>query len=232
MLLAAGLGIRMRPLTQARPKPLVEVAGRTLLDHVLDRLEAAEVDTVVVNVHHLADQMEAHLKVRQRPSILISDERAGLLNSGGGVRRALPLLGKEPFMVANCDSFWIDGPRSNLAKLVEAWDPATMDILMLVAPTATSVGFEGPGDYALDAAGRLRRRHEREVVPFAYAGVLLMKPELFEGTPEAFSLNRLFDEAEACGRLHGRRLDGIWLHVGTPQSIAEAEVRIARSASL
>jgi N-acetyl-alpha-D-muramate 1-phosphate uridylyltransferase len=232
MLLAAGLGTRMRPLTLTRPKPLVEVAGRTLLDHVLDRLEAGRVDTVIVNVHHLADQVEAHLAARARPRSLVSDERARLLDSGGGVRKALPLLGPAPFVVANADSFWIEGPRSNVAGLVAAFDPRRMDILMLVASTTASVGFEGPGDYALDATGRLRRRREREIVPFAYAGVLLIKPELFEGAPEIFSLNRLFDRAEAEGRLHGRRLDGIWLHVGTPQAIAEAEARITRSVTL
>jgi MurNAc alpha-1-phosphate uridylyltransferase len=232
MLLAAGLGTRMRPLTLDRPKPLIEVAGRTLLDHVLDRLEAAGVDTVVVNVHHLAEKMEAHLAARGHPRILVSDERAGLLNSGGGVRKALPLLGASPFIVCNADSFWIEGPRSNIARLAAAWDPSAMDILMLVASTATSVGFEGRGDYVFDANGRLTRRGERDVTPFAYAGVLLIKPELFEGTPATFSLNRLFDQAEAEGRLHGRRLDGIWLHVGTPQSIAEAEARIARSVTM
>jgi N-acetyl-alpha-D-muramate 1-phosphate uridylyltransferase len=232
MLLAAGLGTRMRPLTLTRPKPLIEVAGRTLLDHVLDRLVEAGVETVVVNVHHLAEQMEAHLAARSRPRVIISDERAGLLDSGGGVRKALPLLGAAPFVICNADSFWIDGPRPNIARLIAAWDPLAMDVLMLVAPTATSVGFEGRGDYRLDAQGRLVRRGEREVAPFVYAGILLIKPELFAGTPEVFSLNRLFDKAEAAGRLHGRRLDGVWLHVGTPQAIEEAESHIARSATM
>jgi N-acetyl-alpha-D-muramate 1-phosphate uridylyltransferase len=234
MLLAAGLGTRMRPLTLTRPKPLVEVAGQALLDHVLDRLAAGGIDRVAVNVHHLADQMEAHLAARHgRPRIVLSDERARLLDSGGGVRKALPLLGTSgPFVVANADSFWIEGPRSNVRRLVEAFDPARMDILMLVASTAASVGYEGRGDYALDAVGRLRRRRENEVVPFAYAGVLVVEPRLFEGTPETFSLNRLFDRAEAAGRLHGRRLDGVWLHVGTPEAITEAEARIARSVTL
>jgi MurNAc alpha-1-phosphate uridylyltransferase len=232
MLLAAGLGTRMRPLTLTRPKPLVEVAGRTLLDHVLDRLEEAGVEIVVVNVHHMADQMEAHLSARSRPLLIVSDERAGLLDSGGGVKKALPLLGTAPFVICNADSFWIEGPRPNIARLIAAWDPRAMDVLMLVAPTATSVGFEGKGDYRLDAGGRLARRGEREVAPFVYAGVLLIKPELFAGTPEVFSLNRLFDQAEAAGRLHGRRLDGVWLHVGTPQAIQEAESHIARSATM
>ena len=229
MLLAAGLGKRMQPLTLTRPKPLIEVAGRSLADHVLDRLEAAGVERVVVNVHYFADQMEAHLAARPRPPTVISDERAGLLDSGGGVLKALPLLGTAPFIVCNSDSFWIEGPRANLKTLKTRWNPATMDILMLVAATATSVGFDGKGDYALDCHGRLRRRKEGEVVPFAYAGVLLIKPELFEGMPAIFSLNRLFDAAEAKGRLFGQRLDGVWLHVGTPEAIAQAEARIALS---
>ncbi|WP_307437784.1 nucleotidyltransferase family protein [Labrys monachus] len=229
MLLAAGIGRRMRPLTETRPKPLVEVGGKALLDHVLDRLPPAGVETAVVNVHHFAGQMEAHLAARRTPRILISDERDGLLDSGGGVRRALPMLGREPFIVCNCDSFWIEGPRSNLAAMTANWDPARMDILMLLAATATSVGFEGAGDYHLDPGGRLRRRREGEVVPFAYAGVLLIKPDLFDDMPAVFSLNRLFDAAEAAGRLFGRRLDGVWLHVGTPQAVQEAERRIALS---
>lgn len=227
MLLAAGLGKRMRPLTDSKPKPLVEVAGKTLIDHVLDRLAFSDVETAVVNVHYFAEQMEAHLAGRRRPRILISDERSGLLDSGGGVRKALPLLGKAPFIVCNCDSFWIEGPQVNLDALKAAWDPGRMDILMLVAATASSIGFDGRGDYHLDSHGTLSRRRECETAPFAYAGVLLIKPELFAGTSEAFSLNRLFDEAEAKGRLFGKRLDGIWLHVGTPQAVAEAEERIA-----
>jgi N-acetyl-alpha-D-muramate 1-phosphate uridylyltransferase len=230
MLLAAGLGQRMRPLTLTRPKPLIVVAGKTLADHVLDRLADAGVERVVVNVHHLADMMETHLATRLTPKIAISDERAGLLDSGGGVLKALPLLGKEPFIVCNADSFWIEGPRPALARLAERWDPATMDILMLVADIAGSVGFTGKGDYSLDPGGRLTRRREDEIVPFAYAGVLLIKPELFEGMPGIFSLNRLFDAAEARGRLFGQRLEGVWLHVGTPDAIAAAEQRIARSA--
>lgn len=230
MLLAAGLGKRMRPLTDTRPKPLIEVAAKPLIDHVLDRLAASEVETAVVNVHYLADQMDAHLAGRRRPKVLISDERAGLLDSGGGVRKALPLLGKAPFIVCNCDSFWIEGPENNLDALKAAWDPERMDILMLVAATATSVGFDGRGDYHLDSEGLLARRRESETAPFAYAGVLLIKPDLFEGTPEIFSLNRLFDIAEAKGRLHGKRLDGIWLHVGTPAAVAEAEAKIVHSA--
>jgi N-acetyl-alpha-D-muramate 1-phosphate uridylyltransferase len=226
MLLAAGLGTRMRPITLSRPKPLVQVAGRTLVDHVLDRLAAGGVETVVVNVHHLAEQMEAHLAGRAQPRILVSDEREALLDSGGGVAKALPMLGPSPFIVANADSFWLEGPRSNVARLVEAFDAARMDILMLLAPTASSAGYDGRGDFGLDGEGRLKRRGERETVPFAYAGVLLIKPRLFDGMPPVFSLNRLFDAAEAEGRLFGLPLDGIWLHVGTPSAIGEAEARM------
>lgn len=229
MLLAAGLGKRMRPLTDTRPKPLVEVAGKTLADHVLDRLVAAGVETVVVNVHYFADQMEAHLAARAEPKVLISDERAGLLDSGGGVAKALPLLGTAPFIVCNADSFWIEGRQANIERLKAAWRPKDMDIMLLVAATATSVGFDGKGDYTLDDEGRLIRRREGEIVPFAYAGVLLIKPELFAGMPEIFSLNRLFDAAQAQGRLFGQRLDGVWLHVGTPEAIGQAEARIAGS---
>jgi MurNAc alpha-1-phosphate uridylyltransferase len=229
MLLAAGLGKRMRPLTNSRPKPLIEVAGKTLIDHVLDRLAEARVETAIVNVHYFADQMEAHLAKRKHPKILVSDERDGLLDSGGGVAKALPQLGSQPFIVCNCDSFWIEGPSANLPALMAMWDPSRMDILMLVAATATSIGFEGQGDYHLDSYGTLARRSECDTAPFAYAGVLLIKPELFEGMPALFSLNRLFDIAEAKGRLFGRRLDGVWLHVGTPQAAHEAEKRIALS---
>ena len=229
MLLAAGLGKRMRPLTDTRPKPLIDVAGKTLADHVLDRLAATGVERVVVNVHYLADMMEAHLSARTAPTVTISDERAGLLDSGGGVGKALPLLGPAPFIVCNADSFWIEGPAANLDRLKAAWRPEAMDILMLLAATTTSVGFYGRGDYTRDDAGRLRRRRDGETAPFAYAGVLLIKPELFQGMPEIFSLNRLFDIAEGKGRLFGLPLDGIWLHVGTPEAIGEAEARIAQS---
>lgn len=230
MVLAAGLGLRMRPLTEAMPKPLVSVAGRALIDHILDPLAEAGVLTAVVNVHYRADQMEQHLAARREPRIVVSDERDALLDSGGGVRKALPRLGAGPFFVLNADSFWIDGPRPNLRRLAEAFDPAAMDVLMLLAATSTSVGYDGRGDYAMDAFGRLRRRSEREIAPFVYAGVFICRREIFDGAPEgAFSLNRLFDKAQAEGRLFGLRLDGIWLHVGTPAAVAAAEDRIAQS---
>jgi N-acetyl-alpha-D-muramate 1-phosphate uridylyltransferase len=232
MILAAGLGTRMRPLTLTRPKPLIDVAGRPLIDHILDLLGEAGVKTAVVNVHYLADLLEHHLGGRrQAPHVIVSDERAALLDSGGGVKKALPHLGDAPFYVLNSDSFWIDGPRPNLLRLAEAFDPARMDMLLLLASTATSTGYDGVGDFAMDPAGVLRRRREREVVPFAYAGVCIVNPLLFSGTPDGpFSLNLLFDKAAAGGRLHGLRLDGAWLHVGTPEAIAAAEDRLAKSA--
>ncbi|WP_406855895.1 nucleotidyltransferase family protein [Alsobacter sp. KACC 23698] len=231
MVLAAGLGTRMRPITDAIPKPLVRVAGKTLIDHILDPLAEAGVTTAVVNVHYRADQMEAHLRGRSAPRIVISDERAELLDSGGGVKKALPHLGRRPFYVLNADSFWIDGPRPNLARLGDAFDPARMDILMLVAATATSTGYDGVGDFAMTPEGRLVRRAERQVAPFVYAGVLALSPALFDGAPDGpFSLNRLFDRAAERERLYGLRLDGLWLHVGTPEAIAMAEEQILESA--
>ena len=230
--LAAGLGKRMRPITATVPKPLVEVAGRALLDHALDRAAEGGIRKAVVNVHYLADLIEGHVgKRRTAPEIVVSDERGELLETGGGVKKALPLLGDDPFVVFNADSFWLEGPDSNLARLVTAWSPETMDILLLVAPTATSLGYEGAGDFLMAADGRLERRGERKVAPFIYAGVAILKPALFADTPEgAFSLNLLFDRAIAAGRLHGLRLDGQWLHVGTPEAIVAAEARVKQTA--
>lgn len=230
MVLAAGLGQRMRPITATLPKPLIEVGGRTLLDHALDRLTDAGIETAVVNVHHLADLVEAHASRRRSPRILVSDERTELLETGGGIKKALPLLGREPFLALNSDTLWIEGPRANIPRLLDAWDPEAMDILLLLAPTATSVGYDGAGDFAMDPQGRLRRRREGEVTPFVYAGVGLYKPGLFADTPDGpFSANLVFDRALEEGRLYGLRLDGQWLHVGTPEAVAAAEQRLAES---
>lgn len=230
MVLAAGLGLRMRPLTDTLPKPLVKVAGKALVDHILDPLAEAGVTRAVVNVHYRADQMEAHLATRARPAIVVSDEREALLDSGGGVKKALPHLGTRPFYILNADSFWIDGPHPNLARLAEAFDATRMDIIMLVAATSAAVGYDGRGDYGMDPFGVLRRRAERDVAPFVYAGVMIVRPDLFQDTPDGpFSLNRLFDGAEARGRLFGLRLDGTWLHVGTPQAVRAAEDTLAQS---
>lgn len=225
MVLAAGLGTRMRPLTDDRPKALVEVMCRPLIDHVLERMAEAGIQRVVVNVHHHADRLERHLAVRKGPpAITVSDERGALLDSGGGVRKALPLLGTGPFLVINGDTIWIDGARANLPALIDAFDPARMDILLLLAATAGSVGYDGRGDFTLATDGRLARRGERDIAPFVYAGAAAMRPEAFAGAPEEpFSLNLLFDRAAAAGRLHGIRLDGLWMHVGTPDAVAAAE---------
>ena len=232
MVLAAGLGQRMRPLTDRMPKPLVSVAGRPLLDHVLDRLAAIGVETAVVNVHHFADQIEQHLKPRRAPKIVISDERDGVLGTGGGVVKALPLLGAAPFFHVNSDTLWIDGVKSNLERLAIAFQPEHMDALLLLAPTATSVGYHGRGDFMMAPDGRLRRRPEREVVPFVYAGVAILSPALFADAPRgAFSLTELFDRAIEQERLHGLRLEGVWMHVGTPDAVVAAERAILASAA-
>jgi MurNAc alpha-1-phosphate uridylyltransferase len=232
MVLAAGIGMRMRPLTDRMPKPLVRVGGRALIDSVLDRLADAGVERAVVNVHHFADQIERHLDGRQRPHVIISDEREHLLDTGGGIVKSLATLGDEPFFVVNADTIWIEGVRPNLARLAAAFDPATMDGLLLLAPTATSIGYEGRGDFALAADGRLRRRGERDIVPFVYAGAGILAPGFFASAPAGpFSLTRLFDQAEAQSRLYGLRLEGLWMHVGTPAAIAEAEAAIIASAA-
>ncbi len=230
MVLAAGLGTRMRPLTDSRPKPLVEVAGRALVDHVLDRLEEAGIETAVVNAHHHADLLIRHLARRRTPRIVISDERDALLETGGGVVRALPLLGAEPFLTINADTIWIEGITPNLPALVEAFDPPRMEALLLCAATVTSIGYDGRGDFMMDGEGRLTVRPERAVAPFVYAGAALWRPEAFADAPQgAFSLNRLFRRAAEAGRLCGLRLEGVWMHVGTPEAIGQAEEAIRRS---
>ena len=232
MILAAGLGVRMRPLTDKMPKPLVPVGGKPLLDHVLDRLAEAGVTKAVVNVHYLPDQIVLHVANRKQPQVVISDERDVVLGTGGGVVKALPQLGAAPFFHVNSDTIWIDGVKSNLERLGLAFDPGAMDALLLVASTTTSVGYFGRGDFAMAADGRLRRRSEREIVPFVYAGVAVLSPTMFEDAPHgAFSLNRLFDRSAENGRLYGLRLDGVWMHVGTPEAIREAEAAILQSAA-
>jgi MurNAc alpha-1-phosphate uridylyltransferase len=232
MILAAGIGKRMRPLTATVPKPLIEVAGRALIDHGLDRLERAGVETAVVNVHYLADLVRAHVGRRKRPKVVVSDERDRLLDTGGGIAKALPHLGSEPFYLLNSDSFWIEGARPNLDWLASGWRDAEMDGLLMLASTVRSVGYSGRGDFRMDPRGRVARRSEREVVPFAYAGGAILHPRLFAGSPEgAFSLNLLFNKAIEEGRLFGVRMDGLWLHVGTPEAIGEAELFVADSAA-
>ncbi|MGZ5876031.1 MAG: nucleotidyltransferase family protein [Bradyrhizobium sp.] len=224
MVLAAGLGLRMRPLTERMPKPLVQVAGRALLDHMLDKLGDAGVSEAIVNVHYLPDQIIAHVAGRAKPRVIISDERDEVLGTGGGVVKALPLLGEAPFFHVNADTLWIDGVRPNLARLAESFDPERMDILLLMAPTASSIGYDGNGDYAMLPDGALRKRREHQVVPFVYAGAAIMSPALFAGAPSGeFSLTKMFDAANEQERLFGLRLDGVWMHVGTPDAVHAAE---------
>ena len=227
IVLAAGLGTRMRPYNGHIPKPLVAVGGKSLIDYGLDRLAESGVERAVVNVHHLADALERHLAPRQRPRIVISDERAELLGTGGGIAKALPQLGDAPFFLVNSDTLWLDGVKPNFVRLAEAFDPATMDALLLLAPTTGSIGYTGRGDYMMLPDGRLRRRAEREVVPFIYAGAAILSPALFADAPTgAFALTRLFDRAGESGRLFGLRMDGVWMHVGTPDAVAAAEAAL------
>jgi N-acetyl-alpha-D-muramate 1-phosphate uridylyltransferase len=226
MVLAAGRGERMRPLTLRVPKPLVPLAGRPLIDHVLDRLALAGVETAVVNVHYLAEQLEERVHRREglKPAIVISDERDLLLDTGGGAKRALPKLGAGPFFIHNADTVWSEGASPALTRMLQLWNPATMDCLLLLAPLTSSIGYGGKGDFAMAPDGRLTRRGERQIVPFAFAGVSLCDSRLFEDCPDGpFSLNLLWDRALASGRLYGMRLDGRWMHVGTPEALAEAE---------
>jgi MurNAc alpha-1-phosphate uridylyltransferase len=224
MVLAAGYGRRMLPLTETIPKPLVRLKGRPLIDHVLDRIAHAGIPRAVINVHHFADKLEAHLNKRERPKITISDERAEMLDTGGGVVKALPLLGSAPFLIHNSDSVWIEGVGSNLERLFAAWDEARMDALMLLASGTTSIGYDGQGDFTMGTDGRLQRRGERQLAPFVFTGVSIAHPRLLEGCPQGpFSLNAPWDAAIDKGRLFGVRLEGLWMHVGTPQALNEAE---------
>jgi N-acetyl-alpha-D-muramate 1-phosphate uridylyltransferase len=227
-ILAAGLGTRMRPYNGHIPKPLVEVGRKSLIDYSLDRLSDAGVECAIVNVHHLADALERHLAPRRRPRIVISNERGELLGTGGGIAKALPLLGAEPFFLVNSDTVWLDGVKPNFTRLAEAFDPKKMDALLLLAPTTDSIGYSGRGDYAMLPDGRLRRRAENQVVPFVYAGAAILTPTLFAGVPQgAFPLTPLFDRAGETGRLFGLRLEGVWMHVGTPEAVAAAEAALA-----
>jgi MurNAc alpha-1-phosphate uridylyltransferase len=223
MVLAAGLGQRMRPLTDKLPKPLVRLRGEAMLDTILDRLQDHGIAKVVVNLHYLGEMIEAHLKDRKRPQIVFSPER-DLLETGGGVRKALPLLGGDPFFVLNGDVCWLDGLMPALQRLAAAWDEAEMDALLLLHPTCSAFGYEGIGDYMMDSVGRLRRRQERQIAPFIHAGIQILHPRLFDGGPEgSFSLNRLYDRAQQAGRLWGLRHDGEWFHVGTPAELRAVE---------
>jgi MurNAc alpha-1-phosphate uridylyltransferase len=226
MVLAAGLGTRLRPLTETLPKPLVEIAGRTLLDHALDRLELAGVEEVVVNLHYKPAMLEAQLAQRERPRIKLSREEK-LLETGGGVRHALPLLG-EAFYVVNGDVFWLDGRDHALLRLARAFEPRRMDAILLLQKTVSAIGYDGSGDYFLDPLGRPRRRREREIAPYLFAGIQLLHRRLFDGVADGvFSLVKLFDRAEAAGRLAALVHDGEWFHIGTPEGLKATRQRLA-----
>jgi MurNAc alpha-1-phosphate uridylyltransferase len=225
MILAAGFGTRMRPITEHTPKPLVPLAGRALLDHAIDRVVAAGVKRVVVNTHYKAEMIEAHLQSRHDVAISLSHEPE-LLDTGGGVKKALPLLG-DAFFVLNSDVFWLNAKIPALQRLARAWDPARLDALLLMQRTVTAVGYEGLGDFTVDPFGRVRRRGEREVAPFLFAGIEILSKRVFADAPEGpFSLNRLWNKAIASGRLEAMIHDGEWFHVGTPQGLALSEERL------
>jgi MurNAc alpha-1-phosphate uridylyltransferase len=228
MVLAAGLGTRMRPLTNHVPKPLVKVLGKPLIDRVIDRLAGAGVERVVVNVHHHAGLLKEHLERRKDVEVLISDETDRVLGSGGGIFKALPLFDGEPFFVHNADSIWVEGYGHALARMMARWNPEEMDALLLVASLVNAIGYEGPGDFLMDADGRLARVPEQRLSPFAFPGVQIVHPRFFEGCSSGdFSINPLWDRAIERGRLFGMRLDGVWMHVGTPEALAQTEEFLA-----
>jgi MurNAc alpha-1-phosphate uridylyltransferase len=223
MVLAAGLGKRMRPLTATQPKPMVRVAGKPLIDHALDRLADAGVAKAVVNVHYLADALEAHVLARRAPQVTISDERALLLETGGGMIRALPHL-PDPFFALNADNIWLDGPNNAFAELSRRWDPDQMDALLLLVPHARAANFGGPGDFHMDALGKLSRRRDGRIAPFIYTGIQLVSHRLLRDAPEGpFSTNILWNRAIAEGRLYCLSFSGLWFEVGTPQAIRPTE---------
>ena len=229
MVLAAGLGKRMRPITDTMPKPLVKIAGKALIDWGLDALAEAGVESAVVNVHYLPDQLVSHVSGRAKPAIEISDERDALLDSGGGIVRALPKLGSSPFFVLNADTFWIDGEDSSLRRLALAWNDTEMDILLMLARLDQATGHSGGTDFLLASDGRLARA-KGDPQGLIYAGAAIVHPRIFADAPTgAHSLNVEFDRALAAGRLHGMVLDGDWITVGTPDAIAPAEAAVARA---
>jgi MurNAc alpha-1-phosphate uridylyltransferase len=224
MIMGAGLGLRMRPLTADRPKPLVTVGGKTLIDHSIDRLVAAGVTRIVVNLHYRAEMLRAHLARRRDAQILFSDETDRLLDTGGGVVKALPLLGASAFFVLNSDSIWVESAAA-LPAMIARWDETRMDGLLLLADMHTAMGYEGAGDFVLMDGGRIGRARDHVGVPAtAYPGVQIVHPRMFADAPEgAFSTNLMWDRAIANGRLFGVPLDGVWIHVGTPEARDEAE---------
>jgi MurNAc alpha-1-phosphate uridylyltransferase len=226
MVLAAGLGKRMRPLTATRPKPLVRVAGKALIDHALDALDTAGVARAVINVHYLPDLIEAHLANRKAPQIAISDERDQLLETGGGLVRAAGQL-PDPFFCLNSDNLWLDGPTNAFADLSAAWDPERMDALLLLVAHKGARNFRGKGDFHMDRNGLLRRRATGRIAPFVFTGIQLVAKRLLRDAPQGpFSTNILWDRAIAEGRLYGLAFTGVWFEVGTPEAIAPTEAAL------
>ena len=227
MILAAGLGTRMNELTADRPKAMVEVSGRPLIDHAIDRLKSAGIKRIVVNLHYCADVLETHLAKRKDVEICLSNERHALLDTGGGIKHALHFFGGRPFVTHNCDTIWAEKDTNNLRALLAAFDPAKMDALMLLAWRETSLGFDGHGDFFKDEDGHLRRRGDADTAPFVWAGVQVIVPGLFDETPDsAFSANVVWDHAIGNARLYGMELDGTWMHVGSPEAVADAEAHL------
>jgi N-acetyl-alpha-D-muramate 1-phosphate uridylyltransferase len=226
MVLAAGLGTRLRPVTETVPKPLIEINGRTLLDHAIDRLALVGIERVVVNVHYKAEMVATYLARRDYPRIALSEETE-LLDTGGGIAHALPLL-DEMFFVINGDVFWLDGKDYALQRLARAFDPDRTDAVLLLQQTVTAIGYEGAGDYFLDSSGKPHRRGEREIAPYLFAGIHLLHCRLFDGiSGGVFSVVRLFDRAEQAGRLHAVVHDGEWYHIGTPEGLAATQERLS-----
>ena len=227
MVMAAGMGKRMRPLTATQPKPLVRVAGKPLIDHTLDRLVEAGVTRAIINVHYLADALEAHLSARQQPQIVISDERDQLLETGGGMVKAQGQL-PDPFFCLNSDNIWLDGPGNAFHEMSARWDTETMDALLLLVPHARAYNFRGEGDFHLDAEGRVSRRKPGRIAPFIYTGIQLVSHRLLRDAPEGkFSTNILWNRALEEGRLFGLSFNGLWFEVGTPEAIGPTEEALA-----
>ncbi len=224
MILAAGLGTRMRPITERTPKPLVKVNNQALIDHAIDRLQEGGVTDIAVNLHYLGDQIERHLARRKSPNISFSWERDALLDTGGGVRQALAQLGDDPFWIVNCDSLWLNGPTKLTTRALEQWNPETMDALLVLHSTVDAYGYDGLGDFNAEPDGLLSRRPELEIAPWLFTGIQIMHPRLFDDIPEGpFSLNLLYDQAMEKDRLFGMVHDGEWFHVGSPDGLSEVE---------
>ncbi len=231
MVMAAGYGRRMRPLTDRVPKPLIEIMGRPLIDHAIERLTKAGVSVIVANCHYLADQLEDHLERCYGDMIRLSDERDTLMDTGGGIRKALPLLGPDPFYLLNSDSLWLEGAQPNLERLAAGFDADRMDAILLLAPASGAIGYSGRGDFLMSPDGKLSRRPERQLAPFVYTGCAIINPRLLDDTPDVpFSVNMNFDRAIEAERLFGLRMDGIWMHVGDADAVALAEQCIRDSA--